>query len=245
MKKILLAAIAVSMLACSKKSSDSPPAPASGGTTPISVPSSVKDLDGKIYKTTTIGTQTWMAENLRTTKYNDGTAITIVTSGATWGSNYTNIASVPMMSYYNNNTTIGVTYGALYNWYAVDTKRLCPTGWHVPSDAEWTILTDYLGGESGAGLKLKSTTGWNLVDTSGLNGTNEVNFTALPGGFRNYSDGVFNALGESGGWWSATADEISDAWSRNVRGSTSDVNRVTRASPKRGLGRSVRCLMDY
>ena len=113
----------------------------------------VQDIDGNNYLTVTIGTQIWMAENLRTTKYNDGTAIPLVTDNTTWAN-----LTTPAYCWYNNDAkTNGSTYGALYNWYSVNTKKLCPTGWHVPNDTEWTTLTTYLGGTAVAGGKLKET----------------------------------------------------------------------------------------
>lgn len=117
----------------------------------------VTDISGNIYPFVTIGTQVWMGENLRVEKYNDGTPIPFVTDNAVWAANFTNKTKLPMMAWYNNDkaTHTANKNGALYNWYAVDTKKLCPTGWHVPTDAEWTTLTTYLGGETGAGLKLK------------------------------------------------------------------------------------------
>ena len=134
---------------------------------------SLTDIDGNDYKTVTIGTQVWMVENLKTTKYNDGTAIPNITDNTSW-------AALTTGAYCDNINTpsISTTYGRLYNWYAVDNnagtkvasnggKNVCPTGWHVPSDAEWTTLTTYLGGESVAGGKLKETgtTHWQSPNT--------------------------------------------------------------------------------
>jgi len=146
------------------------------------------DQDGNVYKTVTIGTQTWMAENLRTTKYNDGTIIPNVIDGEEW-----TIQTTGVYCTYNNtfNTDTIVAYGHLYNWYTVNTGLLAPEGWHVPTDAEWTTLTDYLGGEDIAGAKLKETgiTHWNRPNE--LETTNETGFTALPGGYRNFIGGAF------------------------------------------------------
>ena len=104
----------------------------------------VVDIDGNVYHTVTIGTQVWMVENLKTTRYNDGTAIPLVTDGTAWAA-----LTTPGYCWYNNDSaTYKNTYGALYNWYAVNTGKLAPTGWHVPTDSEWTVLTTYLGGES-------------------------------------------------------------------------------------------------
>lgn len=111
----------------------------------------VTDIDGNVYNTVEIGTQQWMAENLKVTS-NEGTAIPLVTDGIGW-----NNLTTPGYCWYNNdNTTYGDVYGALYNWYGVNAGNFCPVGWHVPTDAEWTVLNDYLGGSSVAGGKLKA-----------------------------------------------------------------------------------------
>ena len=206
--------------------------------TTISNPTIVADISGNVYPVVTIGTQVWMGENLRVEKYNDGTSIPLVTDNAVWAANYTNKTKLPMMAWYANDkaTHTANKNGALYNWYAVDGKKLCPTGWHVPTDAEWTTLTNYLGGETGAGMKLKSTSGWSV-----LNGTNDVNFTALPSGSRYFGDGTFNVLGSYGGWWSTSAYVTQYAWSRSMNNSSGNVNRFGN-NHENGL--SVRCLRD-
>ena len=195
---------------------------------------SITDIDGNTYKTVTIGTQTWMAENLKVTKYNDGIAIPNVTDNTAWRE-----LTTGALCDYDNTPSNSETYGKLYNWHAVNTGKLCPTGWHVPSDAEWTELTDYLGGTSDAGGKLKETgtTHWNSPNTGA---TNETGFTALPGGYR-YSSGTFRYVGDYGLWWSATESNASNAWSRSVGYSYSYVGRVSR---DKELGFSVRCLRD-
>ncbi|MBP7102081.1 MAG: fibrobacter succinogenes major paralogous domain-containing protein [Bacteroidales bacterium] len=157
----------------------------------------VTDIDGNTYKTVKIGTQTWMAENLKVTKYNNGIIIPNVTDGNRWygltSGAYCN---------YNNSPSNVATYGRLYNWYAVKSGKLCPTGWHVATDAEWMTLINYLGGEEVAGNKLKETDTihWHSPNTGA---TNESGFTALPGGCRDM-DGTFKLIGLSGWWWSAT-----------------------------------------
>lgn len=151
--------------------------------------------DGAVYKWIKIGSQIWMTENLKATKYNDGTEIPNVTNQSTW-----NGLSSGAYCYYNNEEAqYRNTYGGLYNWYAVNTGKLAPKGWHVPTDAEWTTLSDYLGGESVAGGKMKSTIGWNSPNTGA---TNSSGFSALPGGGR-YDDN-FHRLGECSIWWSST-----------------------------------------
>jgi uncharacterized protein (TIGR02145 family) len=155
----------------------------------------VKDIDGNVYKTVTIGTQVWMGENLKTTKYRNGDLIR-TTIPATKG-----IESEPTAKYqwaYDGNESNVATYGRLYTWYAVTDKRnVCPTGWHVPTDIEWTTLTTYLGGVRVAGGKLKETgtTHWQYPNTGA---TNETGFTALPSGYRD-SDGTYGDVVDYGG----------------------------------------------
>lgn len=195
----------------------------------------VTDADGNIYQTITIGTQEWLAENLKTTKYNDGTPIPLVTEDEPWSSTNT-----PAYCWYENDqSTYGDTYGALYNWYTVETGNLCPTGWHVPTDDEWTILTDYLGGSGVAGGKLKETgtAHWALPNTGA---TNETGFTALPGGYRHYS-GSFSFVGLYGDWWSSTESFASSAYHRLITYDYGGVDRFGDYSP---YGYSIRCLKD-
>ncbi|MCK4661303.1 MAG: hypothetical protein KAT68_00445 [Bacteroidales bacterium] len=196
----------------------------------------VTDIDGNVYHVVTIGTQVWMAENLKVTKYNNGTAIPLVTTDNTaWGN-----LTAPGYCWYNNDqASYGNTYGALYKWATVNTGNLCPTGWHVPTDAEWITLIDYLAanGHSGAeGTALKATSGWN----SGGNGTDNYGFSALPSGFRNYG-GYFEDVGDYGGWWSATDYSTFYAWGRLTGYNQSTVYRFYNFKT---YGFSVRCVKD-
>ena len=194
----------------------------------------ITDLDGNVYTSVTIGTQEWMSENLRTTKYSDGTAIPNITDTTAWSN-----LSTGAWCYYDNDSSNDATYGKLYNWYAVETGKLCPTGWHVPTDAEWTILTDYLtanGHNETEGKALKATSGWN----SGGNGTNNYGFLGLPGGNR-YTFGDFSAIGSNGRWWSSSQLSTYNAWSRFLDSSNDNVNRDYN-DKKNGF--SVRCLRD-
>jgi uncharacterized protein (TIGR02145 family) len=134
----------------------------------------VTDIDGNVYNTVTIGTQCWMAENLKTTRYNDGTAILTGLSNADW-----QITTSGAYAIYNNDPANNTTYGKLYNIYAVKTNKLAPAGWHVPTYTEWTTLTTYLGGEAVAGGKMKATTLWSSPNTGA---TNSSGFTGLPAG---------------------------------------------------------------
>jgi uncharacterized protein (TIGR02145 family) len=196
--------------------------------------STVRDIDGNIYKTVNIGSQTWMAENLKTTLYNDGEPIPIVTDDFAWDTYATGI-----FCYYENEYSNKYLYGALYNWYAVKTGKLCPDGWYVPTDPEWTILTDFLGGESGAGGRLKETgtIHWNSPNAGA---TNESGFTALPGGYRHY-DGGFYSIGSDGMWWSATESPGNFAYYRYLFSGAQNM-RSYDGSQRNGY--SVRCLRD-
>jgi uncharacterized protein (TIGR02145 family) len=195
----------------------------------------VTDIDGNIYHTVTIGTQVWMVENLKTTRYSNGNEIPDITEAAVW-SNLTTGA----YSNYNNNKNNSTTYGRLYNWFAVnDSCNVCPTGFHVPTNDDWTKLTTYLGGESVAGGKLKET-GTNHWKSPNGGATNETGFAALPGGHRSNS-GNFNDIGADGYWWSSTETGSNNAWNRDIDFNTSDMFRDD-AGKNRGF--SVRCLQD-
>jgi uncharacterized protein (TIGR02145 family) len=196
----------------------------------------VSDIEGNNYKTVTIGTQTWMAENLRVARYKDGTAIPLVSGNAAWSS-----LTTPGYCWYNNDeATNKATYGALYNWHTVNTGNLCPAGWHVPTDAEWTTLTSYLGGESDSGAKLKETgtAHWASPNTSA---TNETGFTALPGGYRDFS-GPCLLIGGIGQWWSSSPYSAINVWDRVMSYYSGD---VVRDNSKKQNGFSVRCLRDF
>ena len=208
--------------------------------TPVgSFQSNVSDVDGNTYKTVQIGTQVWMAENLKTSKYSDGTTIPNITDNTQWQNNTTGA-----WAYYNNDAANNAKYGKLYNWYAVSkttngNKNVCPTGWHVPTDAEWTVLTDYLGGESVAGGKLKEvgTTNWNSPNTDA---TNTSLFTGLPGGGRG-SNGNYDLVGNDGFWWSSSEYDTVNAWSRVLDDNNGNAGSYN-LSKRHGF--SVRCLRD-
>ena len=198
---------------------------------------SVKDYEGNNYKTVQIGTQTWMAENLKATKYNDGTTIPLVTNqDISWLS-----VSTPGYCWYNDDKSFYRSiYGALYNWYSVGTGKLCPIGWHVPSDTEWTTLTTYLGGEIKARNKLMET-GLAHWEEPNYEATNESGFTGLPGGTICSLISMYN-LGYGGLWWSSTQkDSIPAAYDREIH---SLEEGVLRANPNFAFGNSVRCIKD-
>ncbi|MCX6327862.1 MAG: fibrobacter succinogenes major paralogous domain-containing protein [Bacteroidia bacterium] len=218
------------------------------------------DVEGNQYNVVKIGTQTWMKENLKTTKYNDGTAIPNVTVDATWAA-----LTTGAYSDYNNTPANSTTYGRLYNWCAVDNnaatkvasnggKNVCPTSWHLPTDAEWTTLTDYLtnngygyqGSGSDLGKSMASTSGWTASATLGTVGNDQASnnssgFTALPGGYR-YSNGTYDDVGGYGYWWSSTEDSASYAWGRHMSYSHANVYRY---DGYKQSGFSVRCLRDF
>ena len=193
------------------------------------------DIDGNFYHTVTIGTQVWMVENLKTTKYRDGTSIPNVTGNSAWSS-----LTTGAYCDYNNTSSNSSTYGRMYNWYAInDTHNLCPAGWHIPTDAEWTNLTNHLGGESVAGAKLKET-GIAHWTTPNADATNESGFTALPGGTR-WVDGVFGLIGTEGRWWSSTEFDAQNAWWRILNNTSGS---VVRTNNLKTYGFSVRCVKD-
>jgi uncharacterized protein (TIGR02145 family) len=189
----------------------------------------ITDIDGNLYHSVTISTQTWMKENLKTTKYNDGKRIPLVTDKSAWSS-----LTTPAYCFYD----IAIN-GALYNWYTVNTGKLCPTGWHVPSDAEWSTLITFLGGENVSGGKLKETDTihWKSPNASA---SNETGFSALPSGNR-ISDGFIYEIGYSGYWWSSTTDTLTLAWYREMSYYDSNVHRSWQ---HKSFGLSVRCLRD-
>jgi uncharacterized protein (TIGR02145 family) len=199
----------------------------------------VNDVEGNTYITVVIGTQKWMAENLKTTKYNDGTDIPNVTANAEWSSLKTDA-----YAWYNNDAaTYKDAYGALYNWYAVGKGNLCPTGWHVPSNVEWTTLINYVGGQSIGGNLLKSTRTkpevhprWESTTTSV---TNATGFSGLPGGYKD-SYGS-SSVGFSGYWWSTTPYSTDYAYWRGLSYSGSSVTNTMSLNYN---GYSVRCLED-
>jgi uncharacterized protein (TIGR02145 family) len=188
---------------------------------------------GEAFKTMKIGNQIWMAENLNVDHYRNGDSILEVKDSYQW-SKLTSGA----WCYYDNDIANGKVYGKLYNWYSVnDARGLCPAGWHVPSDVEWTTLENYLGGEEVAGGKMKSKTGWNSPNKGA---SNSSGFTAFPGGFRN-SSGVYNTNGTNGLWWSSTENFSANAWYRTLHYYYSDVYRN---DYNKQDGFSVRCIKD-
>jgi uncharacterized protein (TIGR02145 family) len=188
-------------------------------------------FDGYTYDLVVIGDQCWFKNNLRTQHYANGDEIPGELSNSEWSN-----ASSGAQAVYNNNVVNIGAYGRLYNWYAVNDERgLCPTGWHVPTDGEWTSVTDYLGGTSVAGAEMKSTYGW----SEGGNGTNSSDFSGRPGGSRT-TNGSFTNSGSYGLWWSSSPTG-SLAWNRSLSYASPNVYSIN-TSLRHGF--SVRCLKD-
>jgi uncharacterized protein (TIGR02145 family) len=207
------------------------------------------DGDNNNYPIVEIGDQIWMAENLKTTSYNDGTPIPVIKDNCEWR----NLASPGVCWYNNDETTYKTTYGALYNWFAANTSELCPTNWHVPSDEEWKSLEKFLGmtcesaNESGyrgddQGSQMKSTTGWDY----GGNGSNSSGFTGLPSGARWLDTGCFHNIEVFAGWWTTTESFDDNAVSRYIYYNSGKIHRaadhVNFMGKQNGL--SVRCIKD-
>ena len=185
--------------------------------------------DGEVYKIVQIGAQTWMAENLR---YSGN--IPNVTDYNQWTNNTTGA-----WCYYLNDPSFNTIYGKLYNWHALNNSNICPSGWHVPSDAEWTSLATFLGGESVAGGKMKST-GTQYWQSPNTDATNSSCFSALPGGNRSNA-GIFNYKGIQGLWWSSTENNVGGAW---YRGIDNNAGSLGRSDFTKLAGYSVRCVKD-
>ena len=199
--------------------------------------SQVTDIDGNVYKTVIIGTQEWMAENLNVKHYRNGDIIPNVKDRNEWSK-----ITTGAWCYYDNEQDKGIIYGKLYKGFTInDPRGLAPDGWHIPSDAEWTILTDFLGGEKAAYEKLESITfpesTWPVSKP-----TNESGFTALPGGYRILGYLSFYELGMAGYFWSSTDEsDTNSAWVRKLQ---YNVTRVQRVGGYKGWGLSVRCIKD-
>jgi uncharacterized protein (TIGR02145 family) len=206
------------------------------------------DIDGNEYLVATINNRKWMAQNLKTTKYNDGTSIPLVTDNAEWAA-----LSTPAYCWYDNDISNKDICGALYNGYTVTTDNLCPTGWHVPSDAEWYAMENYVDptindpnatmyrGTYG-GYRLKATNGWHY---NNHNGINYYGFSAIPGGLRYSSDGSFNLniyYESHGFWWSSSLWETTHIWFRSIIDRYSIVERDFSSTKSSGM--SVRCIKN-
>ena len=217
-------------------------------------------------QTVTIGTQTWTTKNLNVATFRNGDAIPRAKTDKEWKAAGDN--KQPAWCYYENKTTNGTKYGKLYNWFAVnDARGLAPTGYHIPTDEEWTVLSTFLGVEDAAGKKMKSTSGWNSYDCKKCNGgssefkktcsackgtqsnsseplsgngTNSSGFSGRPGGDRN-DDGYFDGVGGFGGWWSASEANATNAWTPELY---LYYSYLVRSDDSKNSGLSVRCVKD-
>ncbi len=214
---------------------------------------SISDIEGNVYKTVVIGRQTWMAENLKTTTFNDGTSIPKSEDNPSWAN-----TKSPAYCWYNNDEAkFKNTYGALYNYPAVAMEKICPAGWHVPTDEEWTALENYLDSNGfncddtkalkNIGKSLASQAGWFTSETEGAVGNidfpsykNKSGFSAMPAGYRSQI-GLFSNIGEHANWWAS--DGLSDtlAWARDIY---TEKGIIDRYFGNKKNGASVRCVKD-
>lgn len=249
MKRLILILIfSNSLFSCKKETTT--PATNSSGTTIDTIkttkqPTSgygpnITDVEGNSYKTVYIGSQQWMAENLKTSKYNNGNTISNVTDPTQWKN-----LTTPAWCHYNNSDSLGKIYGKLYNWYVVSpasnvSKNVCPTGWHVPTKPEWTILIDYLGGESIAGGKMKEigTINWNIPNAGA---TNVTLFRGLPGGARSASGSSYFGIGYLGHWWSVTEAKTNEGSDFQMWYNGEGARCY---NDEKNYGFSIRCLKD-
>jgi uncharacterized protein (TIGR02145 family) len=202
----------------------------------------MKDQEGNIYKTIQVGSQTWMAENLKAVTYLNGDSIVNITNNATWAG-----MGIGAYSYNNNNASNNCPYGKLYNWFAVnDNRKLCPSGWHVPSDLEWNSLISVLDGSfNPTAIGIQSTLAGNKMKSTGIQfwvspnsgANNESGFSALPGGYRK-ADGIYASLRTEGYWWTSSAFDNDNALRRGIS------NFLFRDSANKKIGFSVRCVKD-
>lgn len=202
-----------------------------GNGQPCASAPTVTDISKNTYQTVQIGNQCWMRENLRTTKYRDGQDILLISDPYNWFTNY-----LGAMCFYDDDSSNAFVFGALYNGYAVKSGKLCPEGWHIPSEAEWNVLAQFLGGSAKAGYYLKALEHW-LEN----NANNESSFTAYPAGARSgYDEGRYYGMGDFTAFWSSTsvASEIRSKiliWNKRELGETLFYNNI---------GLSVRCIKD-
>jgi uncharacterized protein (TIGR02145 family) len=214
-----------------------------------------KDADGNVYQTVRIGNQVWTVENIKTTKYNDGTEITHVPDNSEWSNLYETGSATGAYCYYENSPANGAKYGALYDWDAVNTGKLAPEGWRVPTDADWDTLETYLIANgynwdktttgSKIGQSMAAKTDWCISTEKGsigsdLSNNNTSGFSALPGGYR-YQNGSFQVQSFYGYWWCATEYDASDAYCR-VLGCYGGGMGTSNSTKRRGF--SVRLLRN-
>lgn len=199
----------------------------------------ITDADGNLYTSVTIGTQVWMVENLKTTRFNDGTDIPLITENTQWPN-----ASSPAYCWYDNNISNKEPFGALYNWHSVNTGKLCPAGWHVPTQNDWEELIDFLGGDVVAGGKLKTPGtiegGDGIWYQPNVDATNETGFTAVPGGMRSAD---FFDINYGGVWWTSTEYSPERAFYYYINNYNAEIGDSDTGGTKNS-GFSVRCMKD-
>jgi uncharacterized protein (TIGR02145 family) len=196
----------------------------------------ITDIEGNNYKTIGIGSQIWMAQNLRTTRLNDGTTIPEIINDSIW----VKLQSPGLCWYNNDSVKYQKTYGPLYNFYVVNTGSLCPTGWHVPDKSEWKALATFLGGDNVAGGKLKESDGSHWKDPNKCF-VNNYSYMALPGGYRRNFSGEFLDIGTMGYWWTSSPESffIADCFSMS-----SWDTQLIRFEVNKRKGHNVRCIKD-
>lgn len=195
----------------------------------------VADYDGNSYKIITIGTQVWMAENLKTLHYSNGDPIELIKDDRLWSESTSGACCIN-----GNNKKNLKHYGLLYNFFAVASdKKICPAGWHVPNAADWKRLESFLGGAGAAGGKMKNT-GTKFWAEPNTKADNSSGFNGLPGGARN-TDGTFEPAGEKGHWWTGTEFSVTSAWHRSLYNNTAFIDNIY---GYKSDGYSVRCIMD-
>jgi uncharacterized protein (TIGR02145 family) len=203
----------------------------------ISTAQTVQDIDGNVYLTVTIGTQVWMVENLKTTKFNDGAPIPTQKNDALWDA-----LTTPAYCWYNNDSVSNKsTYGALYNWFAVKTGKLCPAGWHVATSNEWNDLVDFCGGQYAASSALREA-GIAHWTSPNSDATNSSGFTALPAGYRMVA-GSFSQKGGCANFWTSTEPGSGSANYRLLMYNSTEVKNLTFSNDEM-YGFSVRCIRD-
>jgi len=198
----------------------------------------IKDIEGNSYSMIQIGEQIWMGENLRTTTFSDGTPILQVRDYEDWSK-----LSQAAYSWYNNDSLNAGDFGGLYNYYAVESGKLCPDGWHVPGDEDWIVLEAFLGGADVAGGAMKET-GTDHWKTPNTEAGNESGFTALPGGYRSYT-GPFNLMRIEAFWWTSSEKDWYGSTNTVIyRNLQYDGQEVRRHVAEKANGFSVRCVKD-
>lgn len=195
----------------------------------------VTDIDGNIYRTVQIGTQVWMAENLKVTKFKNGDPIVKIIDDSKWEQ-----ISEAGFCFYDNNKQLAKSYGNLYNWHVInDARGICPEGWHVPTKDDWQKLSDYLGGNEYSGDKMKET-GIKFWNAPNKEATNESGFTALPGGGRDeFGKFIIDRYGAH--WWSSSEDGTVDAVVRSIYYGYAS---LMEDSYHKNSGFSIRCLKN-